>query len=480
MISRFFKDSAIYALAQMCSKGIMILLLPFYTKLLTKAEVGWLDLLLAFYMLIGILLGLELTNAQARFAGEAENVAERSQAASTVLWFTVVSFGLALIPGMLFADQLGALVLDVSGYGGLMRWALLAAASMAVMTIVTNQLRWSLLSLHFGVAGLINTGLFAVFTIVFVWGLGWGVVGVPVATIIGCAGSVIYSLSRLRGAFKVSFDWGLCKGMLAFSLPLVPSSLGAVAMLYVNRVAVQQMLSNDDLGIFSVAMRVAMLAGFVMLGFGNSLTPLIYANYKKPETPHRIADIFRYFTALSLIGLAGLWLGAREVILLLSKPDYLAATGPLCVLSLAVVLQQSYAFAPGAWIAKRTGLLSVINLVGGGLNVVLCLWLIPRFGIMGAAWANLLTAMVIALANFAVSQKCYAIPFAWTKIILTIGAVILLAGLGNHWQGEPGVRDLLWKAPILVLILAVVALGLIDRGELSGISRKLPFLRRAS
>ena len=60
----------------------------------------------------------------------------------------------------------------------------------------------------------------------------------------------------------------------------------------------------------------------------------------------------------------------------------------------AILLGNMYIFAPGISIAKKTKFIAYINVTGAALNIILNYFLIPKFGIVGAGTATLLTKLI--------------------------------------------------------------------------------------
>ena len=213
--------------------------------------------------------------------------------------------------------------------------------------------------------------------------------------------------------------------MLRFSLPLVPSSLGVVAALYIDRIAVKQMLSLTDLGIFGVGYRIASIVSLLMAGFQSALTPIIYANHKDENTPHSLALIFRFFVALALIGFATISLFSIDVLRLLTPPEYHRAAIVTPPMVLGVLLWQMYVFAPGLSLAKRTSIIGLMNVGSAVLNLALNFLLIPYMNIFGAALATVISAGSVFCINMYVSQKSYYVPHQWSKIVIAFISTLL-------------------------------------------------------
>jgi O-antigen/teichoic acid export membrane protein len=100
------------------------------------------------------------------------------------------------------------------------------------------------------------------------------------------------------------------------------------------------------------------------------------------------------------------------------------------VIALAYVFQGANRFfLAGTYIAKKTSHLGIVGVISAGANVALNLLLIPRFGMMGAAWATAFSFMAMSLLSLAVSQRVYRIPYVFARLIGIIGmaAVIYIA-----------------------------------------------------
>src|SRR5207249_1710635 len=104
--------------------------------------------------------------------------------------------------------------------------------------------------------------------------------------------------------------------------------------------------------------------------------------------------LFRQVTTLATAGLLVLAVGlsvlSPEVVLILAGPQYGAATQVLPVIAFASVFQGLYTLlVTVVFLMKRTARLALLTISSAILNIGLNLVLIPRIGIMGAAWSTL-------------------------------------------------------------------------------------------
>ena len=157
------------------------------------------------------------------------------------------------------------------------------------------------------------------------------------------------------------------------------------------------------------------------------MTPLIYATYREPETPSKIADVFRLFLGFSLLCCFTLSIFSQEIVRLLTEERYYAGSRLIPILAPATLLFGMYIFAPGIAIAKRTGQQFKINIVASIVSVSANLALIPLLGAMGAAITSLFVAAIYFYGFVYYGQTHYPIPYKLANFQYV--AVVYLAGV---------------------------------------------------
>jgi len=465
LVKRFFKDSAIYGFGRFLVYGISFFLIPIYTRAFPPAELGVVDLLNTVARLALLTVALEITQAVFRFLPDAESHKERVVYASTALWFSLAVYGVFIVIGWAGADYFSQLVLGEAGRADVFRVALLMIGASGLFNLLQNQLRWQAKSTRYTLVSIVNTGVSVGLTIVFILVMQIGIIGVFWGQTIGLVvgGGLAYWLSR--GDFALAFDWVKLRDMLRFSLPLVPSGVAVFVYLYIDRITIIALMSIGDVGIFGVGYRIASIVSLLMFGFQVAMMPLVYQHYREPATPRNLARIFRYFVAGALLMVIGLSLFARDLLTLLTTPAYYGAWTVVPLLVPATLLAGMYFFAPGLSLAKRTGMIAVINIAGATLNTALNLLLIPLLGIPGAALATLLsTASVFGLYLY-FSQKTYPVPHAWRQLALAVVVTAALVAVGLQIDLAP-VPAIILKAGICLLAAgSFFAIGLVEVGD---------------
>ena len=438
MIRQLMRDGAIYAGAAMASRGLALLLVPLYPRLLTPGEYGALDLIVTVGVLANIVVALEVAQGMAReWAGEADPLVRRRMA-GTALVFTAAANALFLVLALPFAGLLAARWLSHAAYAPAVAVGLIYIACNALFLQLQGQFRWELRPRAYATV----SGLYAALTLLLGAGLGTvlGLVGVLAGQGLAAALAAGASLWLLRGSLAWEFDRVQLARMLRFSLPLVPAGLAVFASFYVNRLLLNALGTLDQVGVFSVASRVAGLTTLLVVGLQGALTPLVYVHHRDPGVPAQLARLLEAFVALALLICLLMSLFARELVAALAAPGYAAAAGLLLVLAPATLLAQMYIFAPGIAIERRTAWPLAIAMTSAVLSVVLNALLIPRWGPLGAAVATLAAAVAFFGLWLAASQRLYPLPLRTVRLMLALAGYGLLVLLGN------GIDSLAWPA----------------------------------
>jgi len=466
MIRTFFRDSAIYTIPTILSTGISFFLVPLYTRVLSPADYGALDMITVFGSLVALTVALEISQGVARYYREEQTENGRSLLASTALWFTVISFTLFLIVALIMAQELSLLVLGVPDLENVFRLGVINIWFSGLLYLLRNQLRFELRSKAYSMVSIVHSIATATASVLLAYVFHFGIYGLLSGMIIGTIAGSIFGFWYLRTTFKFWFDVPKLKTMLAFSIPLVPSSISVFVSMYIDRLMINHYLSLEAVGLYGIGFRLASISTLVLVGFQTALIPLIYKHYKEPETPHQLEIIFRYFLSFVLMIFSVLTLFADYALRILTTPAYYPARDLVPFLVPAILLSQMYIFAPGIGIAKKTHLYIWINICGACLNTLFNWLLIPSLGYVGAAIATMLGYACVFGAYMLCSQKLYYVPHNWKAIISVVLAAVILVALGLHVHLGL-IEDLLVRSFLIIMMLvALMVSGVLKKEEL--------------
>jgi O-antigen/teichoic acid export membrane protein len=238
----------------------------------------------------------------------------------------------------------------------------------------------------------------------------------------GFLAAVIGARNTLAGA---RFAPASLKSMLKFSMPLVLSSAAAIVSTFVDRVVVRESLGLHALGVYGVAARFASIVGILTVGLQAALSPLIYRLWRKADTAAKLHQVFRFYCAAMIPVLGGLSLFSPEIIFITSGQSFRDASLVLPPLAAASMLSSLYIFTPGLFLSGRTAIASSLNILGAVVNLGFCIILSRTVGIVGAALASAVAALVVFTGHALLGCRYFSVPFEKSHLAVC-GAVLLL------------------------------------------------------
>ena len=459
MLKRLLRDSSLYSLSSLLARGFSFITVPVFTRILSPADYGALDLLSYVTLLAPLVIGAALDQAVARYYLDSELDPEvRRRVASTGLFYNVIAFavvGLALLPT---ADFLSSRWLDGQVGPGTVQIVLGFLWIQSIFYIATSQLRFLFRARAFAV---VTVGSTVVSTAAGFALLVWFDLGVAGVFLGQGLGQLLFSAIAIwlaRDCYRFVLDLALLRRMLVFSLPLVPGTLAFYAMQYVDRYVLNELRGLAAVGIYGMGARIASLVNLFLMGFQGAWYPEVLRSFREPDAPAKFSRVFEVYLFLTMTILLGLSFFGREVLLLLTTPDFVAGYVyvPLLVLGAVMASIAGY-FAYGFQIAERSRLRMYLILASLVACVGLNLVLIPAFGVLGAALANALSMTALAVVSVAVSQRFYRVPYAWPRCLVAIGIGTLVSNLAVVQEIPVTPVNLLLKVACALAATAVLA-----------------------
>ncbi len=430
MIKAFLKDSLIYGITNVLTKGISLILVPFYTHILNPGDYGVIEILSIALTIITMVMPMEITQAISRFFPDPGYQKDKKSIASTSLFYSLTVFLFCFSIFELFPKRISYLLIsrDETFLVQIMGAVIIANG---LFYFTQNQLRWMLKPIRYMICSLVYSLTTISLSILFVLVLKYGVKGVFAAQAIGGFLGFIVGFSLGKEVYTLSFSYKILKVLLKYSTPIVPGTLMVFMFTYIDRLLINRFFGLVELGLYGIAYRVASIVGIVMNGITGSITPIIITNYKDHDTPAKLEKIFRYVICTSLIITTTISMFSKEILSIIAPPNYSRAFMAIPFLLYAGFLASFYVFTPGLFIAKKPIYITYITIAGAVSNTILSLILIPYFNIAGAGLATALASFIVFGIYMYLSQKFYYVPhqFKILTISFLISVIIIIAAL---------------------------------------------------
>jgi O-antigen/teichoic acid export membrane protein len=463
MIKKLIKDGSLYSISGFISRGISLILLPFYVRFLTQEEYGLLDLVLLIVTFVNLTFSLELTQSIGRFLPSFRLIKPKIGIISTSLWILIGSYLIFFILYILFENFITRYIFQTSFGDKTYHLIGVYVVLNGLFLFFQNNLRWDLKSLNFTINSLIYTILNVILIFIFLLYFKLGINGVLSANILASFVAIFFSYLSQKKYYILFTSRKYAKKLLSFSAPLIFSSVSVYFSLYIDRIIINKYLGLSELAVFGVSYRFASLIGLLTMGFSSALIPLIYNSPYSIGTKNTIEKLFYFYIIGASLFLFFISLFSNEILLIFTTKEYFAANNIMPLITFSVIFSSLYIFFPGLSIEGKTKVLMIINLASALLNLALCLFLVSEYGVLGIAVATLLTALFSFSINCFFSFVYYKQYFSkriLSKIIglsaLSFSSVYFFSSLVEPNRLLNGI--LIWKAIVFILILVLSCL----------------------
>jgi O-antigen/teichoic acid export membrane protein len=478
-LKRLVSSLAAYQVADVVSKFIAILLLPVYTRYISPAGYGVVELLANGVILISILVRFGMIESFLRFYFSDEDAGRRDALARRSVGFLLVTTTVVSLVLAGLASPLSKLVL---GYRDptTFRIAVLGLWSFTNLELAYALLRVDERLRTYAAASLINVVLTIAATLTLVVGLGKGARGLLLGNY-GASTLVLLGLwwtmrSRLLARHPRAESHGV---LLRFGLPTVPAEASVYLLSIVDRYYIFHHRSPTLAGLYSIAVKLAGAVAFIVRAFQYAWPPLAYSVRDDAEAARLYGLVTTYYLLVSGMVVAGLALLGRWVLRLLAAPAFFGAYRALPWVALGWALYGLWVvFLVIAGRARVTTRNFPAALAGLAANVVLLVVLVPALGIAGAGIALCGAYVVMIAAMHLLTRRAFATAFEWRRLAQLALVLGGMAAAGEVLLPTAGVVGLLTRAAVLAMMPGVLlATGFAHPRELEQ-ARSL--LRRAT
>ncbi|OLD80994.1 MAG: hypothetical protein AUF67_09900 [Acidobacteria bacterium 13_1_20CM_58_21] len=422
-------DSSQYLVGVVAMGLANVLLLPLYTRFLSQSDFGLYALIEVLALSLIAISGLGFTVSYLKdFA--ASGPGEVSKLLGTML----------LVNGLLSAMTGTGLsfFLASSRSAHLLRgdarhfaWLLLPLILLeSLQGVLLTHLRARRKAASFSWASALRLFSIAALSIWLVAGRGEGLAGVFKARVMGdvLACLVLWGLTACDLSLSASFPsaWSMAK----YGLPVMGSALIMMILDGAGRFFLDRYGNLDQVGLYAVAVKVSgVMRLSVVIPFGAAWGGLMFQIAKTPRASIIYSKLMSYLLVLSISVALVLSMFAPLLLHFLATQEYsgsLVSIPWLLLVQAATVLQ--YPSSVGIYLGSATRWLLPIYFCGVTVSFLLNRLLIPKFGILGAAWAWLGAWVVITVLLAGVGQRHYPLKYERKPFLIAFFACVLVLG----------------------------------------------------
>ncbi|HSC26188.1 MAG TPA: lipopolysaccharide biosynthesis protein [Vicinamibacterales bacterium] len=456
-IRELSRNLAIYGLGDVAISVVNFLLLPLYVQYLSPDDYGALGLLGSVEVIAKIFFRWGLDGSFMRFFYECDDARARQRLASTIFFFLLAVNGVLLLLAFAAAPALARFLFDAAAgtdppHLFALQLTLLNTFVIGFTFFPFHILRMEQRALQFSALTLARSVATVGLRLVLIVGLGYGVLGVVVADIVVTSALMAVLLRWFAPIIRPVFSRTILRETLRFGLPRVPHAAAQQVIAVGDKIILTAFRPLHEVGLYSMGVSFGLTQKLFLSAFEYAWAPFYYANSREPDAKRLFSSMTTYGLAVLSLMTAGLSAIGGDLLALVVGPPYVPAADVVTWTAVGVLFQGAYLLTSiGLNITKNTQYYAASTAVAAAVNVLLNFALIPRFGLMGAAWANAVAYAVQAALAFRFSQQVYPVAYESRRI-----AAVASAGLIGFLAAR-ALPSMPPAAGVLVRGLAVVA-----------------------
>ena len=278
---------------------------------------------------------------------------------------------------------------------------------------------------------------FKLIAIVSFLAAGYGVIGAAVGWVLAIVGMSIlafYFLEKrvfpiLSSTVKsISMD----KKLFYFSYPLIFVGILSMVIGWTDTFMLGYFCTSFEVGVYNAALPTSKLLSVVLSPIGQIFGPVIvglYAKNRINELRRTYSSVTKWIFSLVFPGFLLMALFSEKVLIILFGDVYISGSNALGILAFGVLI--TAIVGPASLIITAYGRTKIImwcSLLGASVNVFLNFFLIPKYGINGAAVATGFSLALTTILHLIFAYRIGGVqPFGWGYVKPLFASIVAVA-----------------------------------------------------
>lgn len=409
-----------------------VVLTPLYTRYLTTAEFGIVELVVQTANMLMPIVSLGINQAVLRFGMDGET--DRGSVLTTGLAVNIIGFAIFLL-----FYPLVSMIPPLGKYALLIYLFIFCANNHYLFAYCIKSMHKATL---FTICVIIGTAITVVLDVLFlaVWDM--GIVGYILAIAISdliCSVILIISGKLYK---LIRFDRlkrNITKAMLRYSIPLIPNAALWWITDYSDRYMVTVMVDEAANGLYSLAYRLPNMLIMVCGIFMDAWQMSVLSEKSRLERQKFFTNVFAMYQSIIFVGASALIVGAKLITRIMAAPAFYDSWQYIPTLVIATAMSCFVTFLGTIYVVEKKSKSSLITTVIGTVaNLVGNFVLIYFWGAHGAALSTALSYSLVVLLRAFHTRKF--IPIGWnlprftTNLALTISQCFIMVFEVPGWE----------------------------------------------
>ncbi|HED06353.1 MAG TPA: hypothetical protein ENI61_06690 [Ignavibacteria bacterium] len=447
-----------YSIGSLFIRSFSFLLLPLYSNLISTGEFGDYALIMSLYAIISVFYQAGMQSGLTKFYLEEKTTGKRREIFSTILNFLVISGAILTIVIIFFSKEISFAVLNSIKYDELINLIFLSLfietlGNFCLHLLKTKEAPRSVV-IYSSIAGTANL----IFNIILVYFLKLSIKGIILSQLFASFLLLLIVLPMVKKNYIFTIKKNILNQIIKFSYPLIFAGLLSAAVDFSDRFILNHFLNSAEVGIYSFSYRIAMIMFLFVIAFRTAWMPRAINLYGKGKYEISFGNTFNKLLAVSFMILLTVSLMADYLFKFrIGNFHFFNLQYESGVVIIPFILVGylfagiSSFFSVYPFISGKSKHFLVSDMLAFVFNIILNFWLIPIYGLLGAAFATTISLMLSAIYLFIVSKDKIKIYYDIKEIVLLTVTALLFLIIG-----------LQLKEFILDIFLLMLYLGIIQ------------------
>lgn len=449
--AKLLKHTSIYSISEIASRAVGFLLIPLYTRYLTPADYGVLEILFTSQSILLIIANQGISSSLFKFWSDSSEDAKITLA-SSCLWYEIVSSAVIAALGIYFSDNISSFLLNTPQHGYLFRLIFLTLVINLIQLVLRQILRARLESVKVSSISLVKLVFAASLNIYLIVVMHMGLSSIIISDLIASTVSAALAYWYARRFISFKFSFNQVSNLLSFGIPLIGVGLSNWLLSVSDRYFLAHYSTPTELGLYSLAYKFSGVLSLILLQPFLSTWPSIYFDAaKRPDGKEFFSRSARYFALAFSVAGVGLFLASNIAIRILTPPEFWPSTRVVYILVGSVLLEGlNNIYVAGLYLTSKTKYPTLFTGIAACSNLGLNALLIPSMGMEGAAIATLLSYALLVVLTFRAAQQFFPVRYTTFRTASNVLCFLAIGGLATAIPPQGILLDSLIAAAIFL------------------------------
>ncbi len=423
-IKRLGTDTAIYGVSTVFGRLLNFLLVPFYTNVLMPSEYGTVSYAYSLIAFFNIVYALGMESAFFKYASSQELGDEKENFSTPFTAIVLTSIFFSVLLSLNAQSIAGMIQIPVHG-----EFILYCSAAMLALDAVTNipfaLLRRQRKAKRFAAIKVANIVINVGMNLYLLLGRQMGVKGIFISGVVASGATVVMLLPTIVHNFRPRIHTKLLHELLRYGIPTIPAGVASIIVQVADRPIMMKLTDSATVGIYQANYKLGIFMMLIVSMFEYAWRPFFFSVAKEENAKQIFSRVLTYFVFVALFVFLVLTFFIDDLVKLSIFGRHIIHPNFWSGLYIVPIVLLGYVFlgiatnlSAGLYIEKRTSLTPISTFVAAVVNVAANYFLIPLYGIAGAAWATLLAYFAMAITAYITTHKVYPIRYEWGRVAL--------------------------------------------------------------